>query len=266
MTAQDLFQAGRLQEAIDAAIADVKKHPTDTGKRGFFCELLCFAGELERADKQLDLLSTQLPESAMQVALFRQLVRAEQARQDFYSVGRVPEFVSEPSESQSLQLKASIEIREHNLPEAATLIAAAEAARGTVGGTCDGVPFDDFRDMDDLLTASIEVLTTTGKYYWIATAQIESLEFEAPESPRDLLWRPARMSVSGGPDGIVYIPVIYAASGIPKDDALKLGRATDWLGEEGLPVLGAGQRTFLAGDQDRPILSVTSIVFGNSDA
>lgn len=261
MTAEELFQAGQLQDAIDAAIAEVKKRPTETGIRGFLCELLCFNGELERADKQLDLLSTQLPESAMQVALFRQLIRAETSRQEFFRDGRVPDFIGEPTAAQSLSLKASIEIREGNLTQAASLLAEAEEARVGVSGTCDETAFDDFRDLDDLCASTVEVLTSTGKYFWIAPERIESVEFESIESPRDLLWRPARMSVAGGPDGIVYLPVIYAATGLPADEGLRLGRATDWQGDEGQPVLGAGQRTFLFGEQDKPLLSVTQIEF-----
>lgn len=261
MTAEELFQAGRLQEAIDAAIAEVKKRPTETGIRGFLCELMCFNGELERADKQLDLLSTQLPESAMQVALFRQLIRAETSRQEFFRDGRLPEFIGEPTAAQSLSLKASIEIREGNLTAAATLLAEAEQARVHVSGTCDESAFDDFRDLDDLSATTVEVLTSTGKYFWIAPERIEDITFEPVESPRDLLWRPARMSVAGGPDGIVYLPVIYGACGQPEDEALKLGRATDWQGGEGEPILGVGQRTYLFGDEDKPLLSVTQIEY-----
>jgi len=74
------------------------------------------------------------------------------------------------------------------------------------------------------------------------------------------------MSVNGGPDGVVYIPVIYGATGKPEDEALQLGRATDWVGNEAEPVLGAGQRTFLVGEDDRPMLSLTSILFDKADS
>lgn len=265
MSAHELFQAGKLQDAIDAAIAEVKKRPTETGIRGFLCELMCFNGELERADKQLDLLSTQLPESAMQVALFRQLIRAETSRQEFYKEGRVPEFIGEPTAAQSLALKASIEVREGNPAAAASLLAEAEETRVKVNGTFDETAFDDFRDLDDLSSTTVEVLTSTGKYFWIAPERIETIVFEPIESPRDLLWRPAQMSVAGGPDGIVYLPAIYAATGLPEDEALRLGRATDWQGAEGEPILGIGQRTFLFGEADQPLLSITQVDFNSSN-
>ena len=47
-------------------------------------ELLCFAGDFERADKQLDAIGAPGPADGRgRSALFRQLLRAEQARQQF---------------------------------------------------------------------------------------------------------------------------------------------------------------------------------------
>src|SRR5947209_10684988 len=110
MNARECYQAGRLQDAIAAALAEVKQHPTDTGRRGFLVELLCFAGDLERADKHLDALGTQDPQAAVGVSLFRQLIRAEQARQQFFAEGRVPEFLDLPSPTLRLHLEASIRL------------------------------------------------------------------------------------------------------------------------------------------------------------
>src|SRR5690348_15435348 len=95
MNAHEQFDAGHLNDAVTAALEEVKKAPADTGKRGFLAELLCFTGDLERADKQLDALGHQDPKVMVGVALFRQLIRAEQARQQFYSEGRLPEFLNQ---------------------------------------------------------------------------------------------------------------------------------------------------------------------------
>src|SRR5436305_251651 len=111
MNAHEHYQAGNLREAITAIGAEVKSHPTDAARRGFLCELLCFAGELERADNQLDVLTNQQPEAAMGMGLYRQLIRAEQARRQFFTEGRVPEFLDQPSPWLRLQLEASILVR-----------------------------------------------------------------------------------------------------------------------------------------------------------
>ena len=71
----------------------------------------------------------------------------------------------------------------------------AEETRPKVRGVCDGKPFDDFRDLDDLTAAVFEVLTSTGKYYWIPVERVELIELRPVERVRDLLWRRARMVV-----------------------------------------------------------------------
>jgi type VI secretion system protein ImpE len=256
---QDHYQAGRLQEAVAAATEAVRLCPTDQASRGFLTELLCFAGELERADRQLEVLAQQGPESAVGIALFRQLVRAEQARQQFYAEGRVPEFLEPPSPWLRLHLEASIHVRNGEPAEAARLLAEAEGQRPKVAGTCDGRPFTDLRDLDDLTACFFEVLTSTGKYYWVPVERVESLEFSPPRRARDLLWRRARMIVRGGPDGEVFLPALYAGASAEADDRLRLGRMTEWRGGDGLPVRGAGQRTFLVGGDDRPILELQAL-------
>ena len=261
MTPQELFKVGSLQEAITIATEEVKRHPTDTSRRGFLCELLCFAGDFPRADVLLDALGNQDPQAVLGVSLFRQVLRAEQARQDFYKQGRLPEFLDLPEPHLKLHLEASILLREEKAKEAAALLEQAEELRPGVSGTCDGTAFDDFRDIDDLTAGFFEVLTSTGKYYWIPNERVESIEFHAPERPRDLLWRRAHMVVAGGPDGEVMVPAIYHGSHADADDRIKLGRMTEWRGDDGAPVRGFGQRLFLMGDEARSILEIQEITF-----
>ena len=261
MNAKECFEAGQLADAVEAALAEVKRYPTELHRRNFLCELLCYGGDLERADKQLDTMTVQDPDAAIGISLFRQLVRAEQARRDFYLSGRLPEFVDEPTPAQKLQLEASIMLREGDAERALQLLTQAEELSSSCSGTSDGQPFDEFRDLDDLLSSSLEVLTTTGKYYWIPIDRVELIEFRDPQYPRDLLWRAAHMVVRGGPDGEVYIPALYTGSCGSEDAGIQLGRATDWIGEETGLVRGMGQRMFLVGEEARPILSLGTLEF-----
>ncbi len=261
MNAKEHYQAGNLAEAVAAAIEDVKRHPADTEPRGFLCELLCFVGEWERADRQLDTLAEQDPKAMLGLSLFRQLIRAAQARQEFFEQGRVPEFVDQPTPCLQSHLEASIRIREGNPAEAVELLQQAEQSRPAVSGTADGQAFDDLRDIDDLTASFFEVLTSTGKYYWIPTERVETIEFHAPERPRDLLWRRTHMVVRGGPDGEVFLPTQYIGPPAEADDQLRLGRATDWQGGDGTPNRGLGQRMFLVGEEARSILEMKEIEF-----
>jgi type VI secretion system protein ImpE len=259
MTPGELFQAGKLTESIQAALDAVKKHPTDTDRRGHLIELLCFAGDMERADKQLETIGQQDPQAQMGVSMLRQLVRAENSRQQFYQEGRLPEFLGEPSEVLKLHLEASISVREGNPAAATTKLAEAEAKRVHVRGKCNGEAFDDLRDLDDLCASFFEVLTSTGKYYWVPMERVEFMEFRAPERPKDLLWRRCNMKVHDGPEGEVFIPSLYPGTHRSTDDQLRIGRGTQWIDESSAPVRGVGQRVYLVGNADIPIMQLKEI-------
>jgi type VI secretion system protein ImpE len=119
--------------------------------------------------------------------------------------------------------------------------------------------------LDDLTSSFLEVITSTGKYFWVPLEKIQRLEFRPPRLTRDLIWRSAQIEVAGGPDGEVYIPVLYPTAPPESDPQLLLGRGTEWIGGKGAPVRGIGQRTFLVGDSDRPILELGELVFLQSE-
>lgn len=262
MNAKELYEAGRLTDAIAAITEEVKKKPMDVHKRGFLCELLMVAREWERADKQLDFIGHQNPDAMMTVAMWRQLLRAGQARDQFFSEGRIPEVLEEPDELVQLYLKASLLVREGDKASAFTVLEEAEKIRPRLSGSINGQAFDDFRDLDDSFPGVFEVFTSTGKYYWIPADRIESIEFHAPESALDLTLRRATLQTNNeGPDGEVYIPAIYA--NIPDDDKDRtlLGRTTDWQGDEGEPVTGVGLRMFYVNDEAKTIMEIQNLEF-----
>jgi type VI secretion system protein ImpE len=259
-SAGSLFRAGQLDAAITAATAAVKAKPTDVASRILLVELLVFAGNFERADVLLDAAGQLDPGAALVVAEFRQLLRGEMARRQLYRDGRVPEFLGEPGPVEQSLLAALVA---HRAGEPAAALAAAEvaeAARTPRPGTADGVAFADFRDASDTTAGILEVLTTTGKYFWVPISRVTDITFHKPTRPRDLIWRRASLTVEAGPDGDVYIPVTYAAIGDTLATEYRLGRATDWQDHGGL-VTGIGQREFLVGDAAVPIMDLGSLVF-----
>jgi type VI secretion system protein ImpE len=254
-----LFQEGKLSESIAAASASVKQSPSDAGGRFLLAELLLFEGSFARAEAVLDAAQSIDPNAALMVAEFRQLLRAAESRRQLARDGRVPEFVGGPTQSQQLLLQALVDWRSGDRSAAATAVEAAEAARPCVSGTSNGTAFVDFRDVDDLVSGNFEVLTTTGKYFWIPVERVVSLEFHAPKRPRDLFWRRCSMMVRGGPEGDVYLPAMYEADATCSDN-LRLGRATEWAGPT--PFRGSGQRVFLMGEEGAPIHELETIEFG----
>jgi type VI secretion system protein ImpE len=257
----ELIDAGDLSGAIQAMNAEVKQHPADTTRRALLAELLCFAGDLERGDRLLDVVEQQDTSTAVGVALFRQLIRAEEARQQFYSSRRLPDFLEPPADHDQLYLKALVTLQEGDAPAAARLLAEAENDRIPLRGKLDGTPFDDFRDLDDIAANHFDVLTSTGKFYWVPMRLVERITLHSPKRRRDFLWRRATIEVAQRPDGEVFLPTIYPAFGAHLDDVFRLGRRTDFLSDEHSLVRGRGLRSFLAGDNSVTALEINSIEF-----
>src|SRR5580700_6857037 len=84
MTPQQLLEAGKLQESIQALGNELRDHPGDTKRRTFLFELLCFAGDYSRAEKHLSLLSDSNADAAMGALMYRSALSAERKRQAFF--------------------------------------------------------------------------------------------------------------------------------------------------------------------------------------
>lgn len=262
MTVKELLLSGKLQEAVQEATNTVRQKPFDVDARSLLVECLILAGELERADKQLDTIAYQHPETLAGVALLRQLIRAETARQQFYTEGRIPDFIDKPAEDVEELLRASIFLREGEIPSAQEIYEKVEDQRVASKGSCNGEPFEDFRDLDDRLGSVIEVLTSTGKYYWVPISNIRKIEFRPIERPLDLKWRRAFMETTRDDlEGEIYIPGIYFNQEKSEEDNVKLGRITDWQGSEEEPYRGIGQRMFLVGDDAVNLTELQSLEF-----
>src|SRR5690606_25260936 len=90
MNAQQLYQEGQLSEAIQALGAILRDDPTAVRQRTFLFELLCFAGEYDRAEKQLNLIAQSSREAEMGSLLYRSALHAERLRQDMFLAESAP--------------------------------------------------------------------------------------------------------------------------------------------------------------------------------
>lgn len=261
MTALELFQAGKLTDAVKAGLDAVKNAPADRAKRFVLAELLAFTGDLERADKHLDAIAS--PENAdlLAVLQFRQLLRAEGIRQQVFTEGRSPQFLTAPGEQEKKRLEALLAIRNRDGAAAVALLSAADDARPKVAGTCDGLAFDDVRDLDDVVGPFLEVITAKGTYYWVPFSHLKAVTFHKPDRPRDVLWRKAKLEAKDGLDGDVFVPTLYVETAKETDDELRVGRATEWRGEEGSPTRGIGHRQLLVGEEAKAVLTIGKLTF-----
>jgi len=230
MDAVSLFRAGQLKEAIEALGGELKKQPLDTRRRTFLFELLCFAGQYDRAEKQLNILSDSGPDAAAGALLYRSALHAERERQDMFERNALPLASAHPSPS----------------------------------GQLNNAEFSELSDADPRIGAHIEAFIA-GSYTWIPFAFIESIETEPPKRLRDLLWMPAVLRAT--PDfrlqdlGEVLLPVIAPLSWKHSDDAVRLGRSTVWEDDPTYGQVPSGQKLLLCGDEEEPFLQLRNLTF-----
>lgn len=235
MNAQELYQAGRYDEALQALGATLRAQPTDVRARTFLFELLCFAGEFDRASKQLDIIADSSKEAGLGAFLYRSALHAERTRQEMFQTGALPE--------------------------------AAPAA--PVSGTLNGQPFSTLTDADPRIGARLEVFAA-GQYTLIPFAQIAEVRVEEPKRLRDLLWAPAR--VKAGPKfqhfefGEVLVPAVAPLSWRHPDWQVRLGRAVEWDEHADGSELPLGSKLLQVDDELVPILDVRALLITSTDS
>jgi type VI secretion system protein ImpE len=231
MSVQQLFQAGRLDEAIQALNAEVRDNPTDAKRRTFLFELLCFSGDFARAEKQLDILGSEGRNSEMGALLYHAALHAERTRHDLFSKKQYP------------------------MPKSADGV-------GQVSIKINGKPFHSLTDGDPRIGSNLEVFAA-GSYLWIPFSLLTSIEIAPPKRLRDLLWLPAKVRTSDKYQdrelGEVLLPVLTPFAGQHTDSAVRLGRATVWEETDEGETVPQGQKILLADDEEWPILELRSI-------
>lgn len=227
--ARELFRAGKVREAIQALTAHLREHPADTAERTFLFELLCFAGEYTRAEKQLAVLAGSGIEGETGAIVYYAALHAEKNRHALFAGQEFPQ----------------------------------DAAVAPCG-ELNGQPFTELCDADPNIGARLEVFAA-GATVWIPFEHVASLEMEAPRRLRDTLWAPARVTTAAafrGMDlGDVLIPAVYPFSWKHPNEAVWLGRITAWAEEKeglGVPI---GQKTWLVDGEEFPFLEVRSLQF-----
>ncbi len=229
MDARQLFQAGKLNEAVRALGEELRANPADTKRRTFLFELLCFAGEFDRADKQLDVLSGGGRDAGIGTLLYRAAIAAERTRTEMFRERRFPG---------------------GEVPAAS-------------GGVVNGQPFLTFSDLDPRIGSRLEIYAA-GNYMWIPAQHVTSLEIPPPKRLRDLLWTPAVVQTSEAFKvrdlGEVLVPVLAPLSFEHPDDQVRLGRSTvfDDVNGEQVPF---GQKLFVIDGEEVPLLEVRRIEF-----
>jgi type VI secretion system protein ImpE len=227
MKARELLAASRLTDAIESLGVELRNDPTDAQRRSLLFELLAFAGEFDRAEKHLDILAQRGPDAGMGALLYRAAIHAEKTRAEMFRTGDRPEH------------------------------------RGSTApaGAVNGKQFSSIRDADPRIGDRLEVFAA-GQYMWLPFEHIASLRINPPKRLRDTLWTPAILKTGpkfkGVELGEVLLPVLAPLSFESDDDAVRLGRVTEWVATDDgdAPV---GQKLLLVDDEEVPILEVREL-------
>lgn len=237
MTAKELFQAGKLNEAIEALGGELRQDPADAQRRTFLFELLCFAGFYDRAEKQLDILAQGGRNAELGTLVYRSTLNAERMRQEFFT-------------------KKDYELR-------------APVMEKDLSGKINGKPFTSVEDADPRIGKRLEFFLG-GAYMWIALSDVASIQMQAPKRLRDLLWAPVILKASPDFRGIelgeVLLPVTTVFSFQAEQVTVRLGRETIWVEEGDGKDIPLGQKMFLIDGEELPILELRSLEFNRVSA
>lgn len=229
LIAKELLAQGKVGEAEKCLTAHLREHPADTTQRTFLFELLCFSGEYGRAEKQLAVLANGSAEAETGAIVYYSALHAEKTRHEIFEKQAFP---GHPTTSPR--------------------------------GKLNGKAFTELRDADPDIGSRLEIFAA-GAYLWIPFEHLASLEMAPPQRLRDTLWAPALVqaapSFRGKDLGEVLIPAIYPFSWKHPDQAVWLGRATDWAADEQGREYPSGQKMLLADGEEVPFLEVRSLEF-----
>ncbi len=237
MRASALYERGELDAAIDALGEELRDDPTDVRRRTFLFELLCFAGKYDRAERQLAALSGGGGDAEMGILTYRAILFAERTRQAKFDEGDLPSYDGGPP---------------------------------PVRGTLNGKSFQELTDADPRVGARLEI-HAGGQYTWIRYQHLAEVRMEPPTRLRDLIWAPA--NVTTGADvrdvdlGEVILPVLAPLTWRHEDDAVRLGRQTDWTDLDDELAAPVGQKLLVVDGELFPILELRHLeILGPSES
>jgi type VI secretion system protein ImpE len=229
------FRAGRLDEAIEAAGAELRMQPLDARLRTFLFELLCFAGDFDRAEKQLAFLGAQNSAADAGAMLLKGLLQAHRTRENTFT-GTPP-------------------------------LAEEEEYRGSL--MINGTEFNGCTDEDPRIGASLEAYQGMS-YHRIPFREVERVTIAAPTNLRDLLWIPATIALkqstsTADSEIFAHLPALAPQSSRHADSAVRLGRISVVETDQHGALLPFGTKLLICGSEEVSLLDVRSLVFSSNE-
>lgn len=193
--AYSFYVQGQLRAAIAELGEQLRREPGSSQKRTFLFELLCFAGEFDRAAKQLDVLAAGNENASTGATLLRDLLAMHRERE---------RLLEDSADNNKTELRA-------------------------FAMKINGVSYSSCADAEQQVEGGLEIFGTSG-YELIWWGSISRLETSPPKRLRDLLWLPASLFLKGAEEKEspyqVYLPMLAPSSWKHPNEEIQLGRTS----------------------------------------
>lgn len=242
----------------------IRANPAKVEHRIHLAQLLMVAGQWERCLQQLQITAQLDPKSTAMAQTYRALIQAEIFREQTFNGQRDPLSLGETANWQDLLAEALI-ARANNqiaLAEKFQQQAFDEAPCSTF--LVNDTQADWIADGDSRLGPICEVFMN-GSYYWLPFTQIKQLTLEVPKDLRDLVWIPAKITLTDFSQHFGFLPSRYVFSYQAGNDQLSLSTLTEWTPLSEQSWAGSGQKMFITNDTEYPLLSIHSLLQAGSE-
>ncbi len=267
MTQTLTLSDGGIAQKLTLVQERIRAQPADADLRAQLFQLAAVQGDWKRAADQLR-ISAELNRQAQPVAALYQGALAAEAQREAVFAGRAEPALLGPVEpwvetlAQALRAPAQaaadmrLQAAEAAQARAGSLACAPADARAPFAWLCDG----------DSRLGPVCELIAGGRYCWTPFAALRSLRILPPEGLADLIWAQAEAVFEDGRQLACLIPARYpapdGAAQSELDEALRLGRRTEWLPLGGETYRGAGQKMWLTDAGEYALLDVRALELG----
>jgi type VI secretion system protein ImpE len=258
--ADTLLREGDITGARTALVDIVRSRPGDAQARMFLFQLLAVAGEWDKAGAQLNALVQIDSEAQMLAVTYNQAMEGERLRAAvFAGQADMPLLLGEGGWADGVA-------------RAITLLARGDATSAGIArdeafdsapempGSVNGARFEWLADADSRFGPTFEAIVG-GRYGLIPFDQVSAIVSEGPRDLKDTIWYPVQIAFRDGHSAAAFLPARYPGSENSGDDAVRLGRVTNWLdcdwGQQ-----GSGQKLLMFSEgEELGLLEIQNLTF-----
>ena len=253
MTASDesiaALNEGRLFDAISignkAAAADLDDLPI----RIILTQLLCIAGNLERAGKILRQITSldSGREHVQLITITDALIQGEERRRAVWREGVLPGFLEEPGEREKQAAWSATCLANGNFTALDKSIEKLETLVAKTPVTIKDEKHEWMFDLSELSPFFFEAISPSGEYYWIPFDQVRRVEVTTPVRPIDRVWCPVDVQLTSDQSLKLFFCNLYPATCdmAGENDALLTGKETHWTEIDGGRRILVGRKVYL---------------------